>query len=125
MVSGSDLVSDINDQSLWVDAQLRGAHLRATGNEPGWILELFSDAPSTLSTAYGADEFSFQASGPEPSGDGQEKVWTSGEDDRPIRVLIGPGPCRDTMVDIEYEHAVSVEVDGRVLTGCGNILNDS
>ncbi len=107
-------------QSTWVDAKLRGVAFRAVGNEPGWHLELFIDAPSLLVTDYGEARYRFDASGPEDLESGPGRVYTGRADGLDIRVELTPGPCADSMADIEYETTVTVTVGGRPLLGCGN-----
>ena len=40
-----------------------------------------------------------------------------------IIVTLRPGPCQDTMADIEYETRVEVSVGEQKLVGCGNPLH--
>ncbi len=109
-------------QSTWVDAKLRGADFRAVGNEPGWYLELFSSGESTLVTDYGNERFRFTAEGPEFMEDGPGNRFNGLARGLSIEIELTPGPCLDTMIDVEYETSVRVSVGGRVLRGCGNPL---
>ncbi len=109
--------------SVWEDAKLRGADFRAVGNEPGWHLELFSSQPSVLVTDYGQRRLVFELSAPAPMA-GMVGTRFSGEaDGATIGVTLTPGPCQDTMADLEYETRVEVRLDGQVLTGCGRALH--
>ncbi len=110
-------------QSVWVDAKLRGADFRAVGNEPGWYLELFSGQPSLLVTDYGERRLRFQAQGPEDLAEGSGSVFTGNTQGLDIRIELMPGPCADTMADVEYQTTVVVDVGGQRLSGCGNPLH--
>jgi putative lipoprotein len=110
-------------RSIWEDAKLRGADFRAVGNEPGWHLELFSSEESLLVTDYGNRRLRFMAAGPEPLTDSTGSVFSGEADGIRIRIELTPGPCADTMADIEYETTVVVELDDRRLQGCGNALH--
>jgi membrane-bound inhibitor of C-type lysozyme len=105
------------------DAKLRGADFRATGNEPGWHLELFSSQESVLVTDYGEQTLRFMASAPEAMNPGPGSVFTGRSGALDIRVELTPGPCQDTMIDFEYETTVLVDVGGRILRGCGDALH--
>ncbi len=110
-------------RSIWEDAKLRGADFRAVGNEPGWHLELFSSEESLLVTDYGSRRFRFMATGPESLTGGTGSVFSGTADGVRIRIELTPGPCADSMADIEYETTVVVELDDRRLRGCGNALH--
>jgi len=113
----------VNDYlSPWVDAELRGADFRAVGNEPGWHLELFTGAPSLLVTDYGERRLRFDAAGPEDLDAGPGSLYTGQAEGLDIRVELTPGPCADSMADMEYETTVTVDVGGQRLRGCGNPL---
>jgi uncharacterized membrane protein len=123
-VNGKSLQCKVNSYySVWEDAKLRGADFRAVGNEPGWHLELFSSGESLLVTDYGAERFRFMAEGPELLEEGPGNVFTGQARGLSIRVELTPGPCTDTMVDVDYQTTVAVNVGGRVLRGCGNPLH--
>ena len=109
--------------SMWEDAKLRGADFRGLGNEPGWHVELFSGQPSLLVTDYGQSRFYFEASDPQPLENTEGSVFTGVSQGTEIRVTLTPGPCQDSMADLEYETRVEVEVGGQALQGCGRALH--
>lgn len=120
---GESILCKVNSYySIWEDAKLRGADFRAVGNEPGWHLELFSSGESTLVTDYGAERFRFVAEGPEQTADEAGRRFTGSARGVDIEIELTPGPCADTMIDVEYETTVQVNVGGQVLWGCGNAL---
>ncbi|MEM1411343.1 MAG: DUF885 family protein [Pseudomonadota bacterium] len=110
-------------QSNWVDARLRGADFRGFGNEPGWYVELFSSEESVLVLDYGESTLRFQAAGPEDPETGSGSVFRGRFQGLDIVIELTPGPCQDTMADLEYETSVALNVGGRVLRGCGRPLD--
>ena len=109
--------------SAWEDAKLRGADLRAVGNEPGWTLELFSSGASVLVTDYGEQRLTFTAEGPEALQPGPGSIFTGTVDGREVRITLVPERCADTMADIAYETRVTVQIGDRRLRGCGKALH--
>lgn len=112
-----------HEASVWEDAKLRGADFRAVGNEPGWHLELFSGQPSLLVSDYGRQRLNFEPAGPLAMTPGPGSLFTGQAQGLDIVVLVTPGPCRDTMVDRQYESRVRVLLGDRVLSGCGRALH--
>ena len=54
-------------KAIWEDAKLKGADFRATGNEPGWHLEISRSFGIVFVTNYGSDRYTFAA--PQPISD--------------------------------------------------------
>jgi heat shock protein HslJ/uncharacterized lipoprotein YbaY len=90
--------------------------LRATGNEPGWRLDL-DGTKLTLLTDNGSRRTSAVASAPETLADGRRYTATS--DRGAITVTVSERICRDSMTGMPFPHAVEVAFDGRTLKGCG------
>ena len=110
--------------SIWEDARLRGADFRAVGNEPGWHLELFgAGSESLLVTDYGQQRVTFDAGEPQDLEGEDGSRWTAEAEGTPLVISLRPGPCADTMADIEYETRVTVAYGDRTLQGCGNALH--
>jgi membrane-bound inhibitor of C-type lysozyme len=108
-------------QAVWEDAKLRGVDFRATGNEPGWYLELVEGGRSVLVTHYGEGRYEFIA--PPPLIDQTAGVTTYRVSTPALLLVIRRQVCRDTMSDDSYETAVTVTVDGRKYRGCGRALH--
>ena len=108
--------------SAWENARLRGALLRAVGNEPGWSLELFQPGESVLETDYGERQLRFSISGSEALLPGPGRRYEARVDGETLSILVTPGPCADTMADISYQSRVTVQLGDRRLRGCGNAL---
>jgi heat shock protein HslJ/uncharacterized lipoprotein YbaY len=89
---------------------------RATGNEPGWKLQISADA-LTLVTEYGAKTTTVRSPSIEPLPDGRRYTGTA--DGRSVTVTVGDRVCRDTMTGLPRPNIVEVTLDATRLTGCG------
>lgn len=89
---------------------------RARGREPGWSLSL---APERL--VLELDDGAQRVVTPLPAREVRDNVThlavrTEAHD---LRVAIAPGPCRNGVDSLPYPDRVTLELDGRVLNGCG------
>jgi uncharacterized membrane protein len=107
----------------WEDAKLRGADFRGLGNEPGWYLELFTDGDSLLVTEYGTERLKFRAGEPTTAEDGAGTMFRGSAGERDIVITLTPGPCQDSMADLEYETSVRIDLGEQSLAGCGKALH--
>jgi putative lipoprotein len=103
------------------DARARGVEFRASGNEPGWVLEMFADRLVFVGD-YGAT----RASTPRPAlqeqpGSG-ERAYAAVTEAHRLTVRVRRAPCVDTMSGEQFEASVEVELDGRPYRGCGREL---
>jgi membrane-bound inhibitor of C-type lysozyme len=100
-------------------ARLRGVTLRATGNEPGWLLEAGPGSRLGFSYDYGNHQLELNDARPLEEGDG----LVAGDGERRLEVRIEPGPCLDTMSDQSFPLRVEVRLDGERYSGCGTRLD--
>ena len=105
-------------RSIRADARVRGVDFRATGNEPGWVLELLRDRIVFLG-AYGAERVTVPRPAARVDAASGETVYAAGTEGHRIRVQILTRECVDSMSGDRTEAAVAIEVDGRVYHGCG------
>jgi putative lipoprotein len=107
-------------RSIRADARLRGVDFRATGNEPGWSLEMLQDRIVFL------DQGGARVTAPRPAPQvdpaSGETVYAAETDGHRIRVLIRASECIDSMSGERSESSVAVEIDGRAYRGCGYAL---
>lgn len=95
--------------------------LRATGNEPGWHLDI-EGAKLTLVTDYGARRVAATAA---PAETGiVARRYVAATEGSPLVVTVFERVCRDTMTGMPHPHAVEVAFEGRTLQGCGGAPAD-
>lgn len=108
-------------KAVWEDSKLRGNDFRATGNEPGWYLEIGEGGKKTLLvTDYGSERYELSLPKPFTSEDRRTSRYKiSGF----IDILIEGIQCKDSMTGHTYESRVKVNVDGKKYKGCGKALH--
>ncbi len=95
----------------------RGAVFRATGNEPGWVVEIDRQEQLSFVGNYGA--FGFQAPAQrlqQPDGTVQ---YDASQGQHRLHLVIREQRCQDTMSDDQFPLTVTVWLDGQGLRGCG------
>jgi uncharacterized membrane protein len=108
--------------AIWEHAKLNGAHFRATGNEPGWNMEIYSDSIK-LVLDYGASTERFATPAPIEDATAHRTTYESVNDSHRLTVTLEGGGCSDTMSGEEFEVSVTVTLGERVLRGCGRALH--
>lgn len=110
-------------QSIWESAKLNGVDFRAVGNEPGWHLEIRNGQSIELVSNYGEDTYRFAA--PQPVVDRQSgtSVYHARNASHELTVTLRLGPCRDSMSGERFETSVELQLDGKLLQGCGRALH--
>lgn len=98
------------------DADPDAAGWIAAGNEPGWRLTI-GGRHITLLYNYGQDQAVLPLLAPVPRPGGRS--YQSKNADHDLRVDVVEGICRDDMTGMPYPEAVTVEIDGNTLSGCG------
>ncbi|MFU8765523.1 MAG: MliC family protein [Haliea sp.] len=113
----SDCVS-VPARVPWEDARRRGVDFRATGNEPGWYLEMQRDRQILFVGHYGRQRVFTPWVDARVNGDrGQTYHAITEAHDLHIHIL--QETCSDTMADSVFSHTVRVRLDGSELQGCG------
>ena len=90
-------------------------HLRATGNEPGWLLEL---AGGELRLVLDYGETRITAPAPEPLHENALTRYRLDLDDTSIEMTLRQGPCTDTMTGMPHPYDAVLRIDERELHGC-------
>jgi len=109
-------------QSLLEDAKLRGMDFRASGNEPGWVLEM---GRGLLDFRYDYATKRVLLPQPEPLENAAEgrtsyHVQSKRYD---LLVVLSRGPCTDTMSGNTAETTVRIMLNGVEYKGCGQALH--
>jgi len=110
-------------QAIWEDAKLRGADFRATGNEPGWYMEISRSYGIVLVTNYGSDRYQFAPS--EPSSDAASRTtkYEANDGGHELVISLDGKRCTDSMSGEQFETTVTVMINGNKLNGCGKALH--
>jgi uncharacterized membrane protein len=109
--------------SIWEHAKLNGVDFRATGNEPGWVLEVREGERLDLSYDYGQSSLSVPID--ETSTDTASRTTTFSGTAAGLKLTVtlsGEG-CSDTMSDETFPTRVEVAFAERKLSGCGRPLH--
>ena len=106
--------------ATWEKAKLKGVAFRAVGNEPGWILEIYSDEKVDFWTANGQDKTGFKII--EQHSNITSTEYKMASKYNTLFVRIEARNCQDTMVQRSYESTVYINFDGSELRGCGQAL---
>jgi uncharacterized membrane protein len=105
----------------WEGAALLGVDFRGLGQEPGWILDIDLERWILYVGDYATVRFA--APVPEPDRDVSGVVTFDAETEvHHLIVRIEPTPCNDSMSGQPFSHTVRLDVDGRVLSGCGRFV---
>ena len=108
--------------AIWEDAKLRGVDFRAMGNEPGWHLEISLDS-IRLVADYGELQLHFPTPDPDENQTERRTIYESRSGPHALRIVLDGRRCQDSMADVSYETTVLLELDDRVLEGCGRALH--
>jgi len=109
-------------RSIIEDAKLRGADYWATGNEPGWTLEIASDSIRFV-TGYATEHYRFATPPPTIDATGQHTVWHARASDHTLTIEVGAEGCADSMSGEPFAGTVTLTFDDQQLRGCGTPLH--
>jgi uncharacterized membrane protein len=110
-------------QAIWEHAKLNGSDYRATGNEPGWTLEIRNKGSIILITDYGSTRHEFTLPKPEIDETNRITSYQSKDSDHELILIISGEACLDTMSGEEFSSKATVTLDGKILQGCGRALH--
>ncbi len=99
---------------------LQGATFRAIGNEPSWVLELFSDTKVLLHTNLGQNTIEFRVE--EKHSNITSREYKMHSPHNTLFLRIEERRCFDSMSQNSYESTVYLNFDGHELRGCGKAL---
>lgn len=107
--------------SIRADAVLRGVDFWATGNEPGWLLEIGPDLTSLVAD-YGQRELEFPTTDPVVEQAGRRTTYRTSAEGHTLQIEILGDECFDDMSGERFESLVRITLDGEALRGCGTAL---
>lgn len=103
----------------WDAARLAGAGFRASGNEPGWLVEIYPDS-LVFVTSYGEEHYRF----PDYTAtDAEPFVYEASRGGHEISVTLTDTLCLDDMSGKPFETTVTIVFDEQTLRGCGRPLD--
>jgi uncharacterized membrane protein len=104
----------------WEDARRRGVDFRATGNEPGWHLEIQNGRQLLFVSDYGMKRD--LAKNPVATDKDDVRVYTGNAGGREMQVEILEQACVDTMSDQQFPYRTVVTFNNVHYEGCGQYL---
>lgn len=107
--------------AVWEEARRRGVDFRATGNEPGWYLEIYDGERMHFVYAYGEQEVTTPV--PVPTTEAGRTVYHAQAEAHDLTVMLEDTACTDSMSGAAFPTTVSVTLDGETYRGCGRDLS--
>jgi len=102
----------------WESARAAGVDFRAVGQEPGWILDIYTRDRIVLIWDYGSNRIELPRVEPTYPQEGSTRYDAQG-DGHTLVIHVRRFPCQDAMSGQDYPATVEVIIDGRTLQGCG------
>ncbi len=102
----------------WDAARAAGIDFRAIGQEPGWIVDIYTQGRIVALLDYGETLIEFPRTDPTHPAEGATRYETQ-TTSHSLSITILRTPCQDAMSGDPYPTSVELVVDGRALTGCG------
>lgn len=107
--------------SVWEEARERGVTMRAMGQEPGWVVEVWNDERMRISADYG--ETSFEVDDVERESAEHGYVLQGRGEGRQVEVRVIDEHCTDVMSGERFERTVHLVIDGEEYRGCGRHIH--
>lgn len=102
----------------WEGARAAGVDFRAVGQEPGWIVDVYSQNRIVALLDYGETLIEFPRTEPTYPAEGSTRYETQANG-HSLLITYRRFPCEDAMSGEAYPAAVEIVIDGRTLNGCG------
>ena len=106
------------EMPTWETARAAGVDFRAIGQEPGWIVDVYTRDRIVALIDYGQTRLEFPRSEPTYPAEGSTRYETQANG-HTLSITYRRFPCEDAMSGEAYPSAVEVVIDGRTLNGCG------
>jgi len=111
-------VDNLAQMPAWGEARAAGVDFRGVGQEPGWLLDIYTAGSIKFVWDYGEGyaEFANATLTAPQEGATRYEANTNGVS---LVVTVRRFPCQDAMSGEAFPSTVEVIVDGRTLNGCG------
>lgn len=114
----SDTQSALEQMPPWDGARAAGVDFRAVGQEPGWMIDVYTQSRIVALLDYGEMLIELPRTEPTYPVEGSTRYETQGGG-HTLSITIRRFPCEDVMSGEAYPSTVEVVIDGRTLNGCG------
>ncbi|MFD3000519.1 copper resistance protein NlpE N-terminal domain-containing protein [Pontibacter toksunensis] len=113
-----------NNTPLNSDQRRVGVDFVATGNEPGWLLEIDLEDGVYFKTRP-SETVELKGSVPEPSTEGKTTKYRTQTEAGELMVELTEAPCTDSMSGRVSPYTVRVTAKGKSYSGCGMYLGSA
>jgi uncharacterized membrane protein/uncharacterized lipoprotein NlpE involved in copper resistance len=117
-----DLTED--NSELWNEKRRLGVDFVATGNEPGWVLEIDQEKGMYFKTLP-SETIALETAIPEIVNNGKTITYKSISETGDLIVELTAQPCEDNMSGKMSTHTVRVKAKGIEFNGCGMYLKEA
>ncbi|TPE42867.1 copper resistance protein NlpE N-terminal domain-containing protein [Pontibacter mangrovi] len=111
-----------DNAALWDKRRERGIDFVATGNEPGWVLEIDLEDSIRFRTLP-SESIHIVTAVPAPAEKGNTTTYSATSAAGELQVEILEQPCEDTMSGKISSYLVRVKANSMAFSGCGTYLN--
>ncbi|MFO1017520.1 MAG: hypothetical protein U1E03_07985 [Hyphomonadaceae bacterium] len=102
----------------WESARAAGVDFRAVGQEPGWMVDVYTQGRIVALMDYGQTLVEFPAATLTNPAEGATRFEAQVQG-HTLSLTARRAPCEDAMSGAPYPATVEVVFDGRTLNGCG------
>lgn len=114
----TETVQALAEMPTWDTARAAGVDFRAIGQEPGWIVDVYTEGRIVALLDYGQTRLEFPRPNPTNPAEGATR-YEAQANGHTLSITYRRFPCQDAMSGEAYPSAVELIVDGRTLNGCG------
>lgn len=118
-----DTAQPEDNPALWSKKRELGVDFVATGNEPGWSLEIDLEESMNFRTLP-SESIALETPVPDPVTEGNKTTYSATTEAGKLEVEIIKQPCEDTMSGKVSPYLVRVTAKGINFKGCGMYLGD-
>lgn len=117
--AASDQQANLARMPAWGEARAAGVDFRGVGQEPGWMIDIYTQDRIVLLLDYGETLLEFPRGEPTYPVEGATRYDTRTDEGGALGVTIRRFPCQDSMSGEDFPATVQININGRTLNGCG------